>query len=165
MLAHYERTWCHDGSWSIWVLTLSLGGGRVTQFPFSPLNVFVYISYWATQVNSQNRSHFEGDYISILMFNKHASWCDSIDSKSKKHNKTLLHNRNMILLILISFLDWIASAERFLCDCYWNPMPEHRVPWGYSNTTNGRNMLWNFNTENVDKMKYAIQPDNTDYCC
>ena len=39
-----------------------LGGGRVTRFPFGPLNVFVYISHWAARVNSQNRPHFEGDY-------------------------------------------------------------------------------------------------------
>ena len=38
-----------------------LGGGRVTRFPFSPLNVFVYIWHWAAPVNSQNRPHFEGD--------------------------------------------------------------------------------------------------------
>ena len=37
-------------------------GGRVTRFPFGPLNVFVYISHWAARVNSQNRPHFEGDY-------------------------------------------------------------------------------------------------------
>ena len=35
---------------------------EVTRFPFGPLNVFVYISHWAAQVNYQNRPHFEGDY-------------------------------------------------------------------------------------------------------
>ena len=35
-----------------------LAGGRVTRFPFGPLNVFVYISHWAVRVNSQNRPHF-----------------------------------------------------------------------------------------------------------
>ena len=39
----------------------NLGGGRVTRFPFGTLNVFVYISHWASRVNSQNRPHFEGD--------------------------------------------------------------------------------------------------------
>ena len=41
---------------------LALCGGRVTRFPFVPLNVFVYISYWAAWVSSQNRPHFECDY-------------------------------------------------------------------------------------------------------
>ena len=40
----------------------SIGGGRVTRFPFSPLNVFVYISHWTARVNYQNRPHFQGDY-------------------------------------------------------------------------------------------------------
>ena len=29
---------------------------------FGPLNGFVYISQWASRVNSQNRPHFECDY-------------------------------------------------------------------------------------------------------
>ena len=45
--------------------TARLGGGRVTRFPFGPINVFVYVSLWAARVNSQKRPHFEhveGDY-------------------------------------------------------------------------------------------------------
>ena len=43
-------------------ITDGLGGGRVTRFPFGPLNVFVYILHSVARVNSQNRPHFEGDY-------------------------------------------------------------------------------------------------------
>ena len=41
---------------------VSIGGGKIIRYSFITLNVFVYISYWAAQVNSQNRLHFEGDY-------------------------------------------------------------------------------------------------------
>ena len=52
-----------DTDWDlIFRARLGLGGGRVTRFPFGPLNVFVYNSNWAAQVNSQSRPHFEGDY-------------------------------------------------------------------------------------------------------
>ena len=44
-----------------------LGGGRVTRFPFGPLNVFVYISHWAARVNTQNRPHFEGDFRNLWL--------------------------------------------------------------------------------------------------
>ena len=38
------------------------GGGKVTRFLFILLDIFIYISHWATRLDSQNRPHFEGDY-------------------------------------------------------------------------------------------------------
>ena len=65
-----------------------------------------------------------------LMVNVCAVWCGSPGSKSKKHDKILIRNWNVMQLNLISFLDWVAPAERFLYGCYWDPKPERRVPWG-----------------------------------
>ena len=100
-----------------------LGGGRITRFPFGPLSVFVYISHWTAQVHSQNRPHFEGAWLSELMVNARASWCDSTGSKLEKDYKILTQNWNMIKLNLMSFLDWVVPVERFLYGCYWDPTP------------------------------------------
>ena len=55
---HCERI----GKCDSMMVASNVAGGRVTRFPFGPLNVFAYISYWAARVNSQNKPHFEGDY-------------------------------------------------------------------------------------------------------
>ena len=47
------------------------------------------------------------------MVNVRAFWCDSADSKSKKHDKILMQKWNVIQLNLISSLDWIAPAKIF----------------------------------------------------
>ena len=57
-----KRVLPHAKQVNCYLCHLIIGGGRVTRFPFGPLNVFVYISHWAAQVNSQNRPHFEEDY-------------------------------------------------------------------------------------------------------
>ena len=88
------------------------GGGRVTRFPFGPLNVFVYISHWAARVNSQNRPHFEGGE---LMVNSRSSLCNSTGSNSKQHDNVLMQNWKVMLLNLISFLHLVTPAEKDFC--------------------------------------------------
>ena len=70
-------------------------------------------------------------WLSELMVNARAFWCDSTGSKSKIHDKILTQNRNVILLNLIYFLVGVVPGERFLCSCYWDPTPERRVPCCY----------------------------------
>ena len=119
---------------------LQLGGGRVTWFPFSPLDIFIYISHWATQVNSQKEAAF-WRWLSELMVKACASWCNSTGCKSKKPDKILMQNWNVILSNLVSFFDWVAPTKRFFYCCYWDPMPDRRVSWG-SLQWAGINLLW-----------------------
>ena len=89
---------------------ISIGGGRVTLFPFGPLSVFVYISHWSARVNDQNRPTF-WMRLSELLVKARASWCNSTGSKSKQHDNVLMRNWNVILLNLTSFLHLVAPAE------------------------------------------------------
>ena len=104
---------------------IKVGGGKVTRFPLGPLNVFVYISHWAGKLSKQAALWRR---LSELVVIARAAGCDSPVSKSNKHDKILMQNWNVILLNLISFLDWVAPAEIILYGCYWDP--ERRVPWG-----------------------------------
>ena len=48
------------------------------------------------------------------MVNEHASWHNSTGGKSKKHDKMLTQNWNMIPINLMSFFDWVSPTEWFL---------------------------------------------------
>ena len=98
-----------------------VGGGRVTRFPFGPPNVFEYISHWAARANYQNRPHFDYCALAELTVNARTSWCDSPGCKSKKHDKILMQNWNVILPNLIYFSDLVAPAERFFVQLLLGP--------------------------------------------
>ena len=110
--------WCH------------VGRGRVTQFPFSPLNVFVYISHWAAQVHSFSKQVALWRWLSELMVNaRFLMWFNwqQVEERWKSFNAKLERDT---FKFNIFFIDWVAPAERFLYGCYWDPTPARRVIWG-----------------------------------
>ena len=115
--AHYDVTvMLSSNLGNCEIIDHQVGGGKVTRFPFSPLDVFIYISHWAAWVNSQKKPHFEGYY--PIWWLTRASWCNSTGSKSTKHDKILTQNWKVILLNSVSFLDWVTPVERFFYGCY-----------------------------------------------
>ena len=96
----------------------SVGGGRVTRFPFGPLNVFIYISHWAAQVNYQNRLHFEGNYENWLLTRALLDVIQLAAGRRNMIDKLLMQNWKVILLNLTFYFDEVAPAERFLYGCY-----------------------------------------------
>ena len=93
--------------------------GVILQFR-CPLNDFIYISHWATWVNSQNRPHFEGDYRNWWL--KHPELMQFNWRLVKEHDKMLMKNWNMMPLNLMSFFFRLGSSS-------WK-MSAWVFPWG-----------------------------------
>ena len=89
-----------------------IGGGRVTQFPFSPLNVFIYISHWAARVNSQYRPHFEGDYRNWWLMHMLFFWCYQLGAAANFDDLVKFGNRRQIRRSQM----FIKLAFEFGCD-------------------------------------------------
>ena len=76
-------------------------------------------------------------WLSEFMVNARAFWCDSTGSKSKKHDKILTQNYNVLPLNLIYFLVWVAPVERILFCCYCSMLDLPRDLVGGSSSGSG----------------------------
>ena len=88
-----------------------LGGGRVTRFPFGPLNVF-RIHFTLGRPGKLSKQAAFWRRLPELMVNARASWCNSTGSKSKQHDHVLMQNWNVIQLNLISFFTLGRSSRK-----------------------------------------------------
>ena len=88
----------------------------------------IYVARWRHQATMKFRIHFTlgrsgklskqtalWRWLSELMVNARSSWCDLPGSKSKKHDKILMQNWNVILLNLIYLLDGGRYPSKDFC--------------------------------------------------